>query len=395
MASMETRERSNGTTSWRVTWREAGIKRSETFERKADAVAFRGMVDAAGQRYPTGWIPGQGLDAGSSGVTVKEWSERSVAARTAITEGTRDRYRRLLEQHVYPVMGSWPMDAVTRERASLWLNTLIATRTTPRRGQDPTERNLSAKTIRNVHGLVSSIWKDAIANDVATSNPFAGLKLPDPGPDREEMAFLTREEFAVLYGLTPAPYQLLVRTMVETGMRWGEVTALQVRHLSGGTLIVNQAWKADGNGRTVIGSPKTLAGRRTVSLPAALTDDLAVSAGGKRGDEWLFTSPEGHALRNGTFHTRVWIPLMAQVEPLIGKRPRIHDLRHTHVSWLIHDGHDVYRIASRVGHSNPSVTTQVYGHLIDRDDSDITASASSGVAASAVAPIRSRRVRST
>lgn len=392
MAYLEDRTAKDGSVSYRVAWREGGTRRSETFARKADAKRFRGMVDAAGQRYPDGWIPGQGLDAAVSGLTVREWSDRAIAARTGITDGTRERYVRLLAQHVYPIMGSWPLDAVNRERAALWLNALIATTATTRKADAPA-RPLSAKTVRNVHGLVSSIWNDAVADEVVASNPFAGLKLPDDVA-RDEMVCLTRTEFAVLYGLTPSWYQLLVRTLVESGLRWGEATALQVRHLSGDTLIVNQAWKWDSGSMVTPGAPKTRAGRRVVSIPDDLADALAVSVAGKRADEYLFTSTEGHVLRNGTFHTRVWIPLMDKVEPLIGKRPRIHDLRHSHASWLLAAGEPIFEVMGRMGHTSLATTQGTYGHLMERDTTGVKAAASSGVGGpTRVAPIRGARAR--
>jgi integrase len=45
-----------------------------------------------------------------------------------------------------------------------------------------------------------------------------------------------------------------------------------------------------------------------------------------------------------------------------------HALRHTHPSALIADGLDVVLIARRLGHANPTVTLNVYGHLFKRDD---------------------------
>jgi integrase len=391
MASIEKRTRNDGVRSWRVTWREDGRKRSETFTRERDAITFRGMVDAAGQRYPNGWIPGSGMTAPRSGLTVREWCERAVAARTGITDGTRDRYTALLTRHVYPTLGDLPLDAVNREGAALWLVALERTPAQPRAGQDTDGRTLSPKSVRNIHGLVSSIWNDAVVDEKAPTNPFAGLKLPDDhGAD--EMCFLTRDEFRTLHDLAPARYRLLLRTLVESGLRWGEVTALQPRHLVGDTLVVDQAWKADAHGRmTFPGPPKTKAGRRTVAIPDALADELRILAGGKRASDYLFTSPDGYPLRNGTFHSRVWGPLVDAAEPVIGKRPRIHDLRHTQVSWLIADGVDVYRIMQRMGHTSVATTQGTYGHLFERDETDVKAAASSGVAASGVTPLRRRR----
>ena len=47
---------------------------------------------------------------------------------------------------------------------------------------------------------------------------------------------------------------------------------------------------------------------------------------------------------------------------------RFHALRHTHASALIADGLDIVLIFLRLGHANPTITLNVYGHLFKRDD---------------------------
>ena len=46
-----------------------------------------------------------------------------------------------------------------------------------------------------------------------------------------------------------------------------------------------------------------------------------------------------------------------------------HALRHTHASALIAAGLDVLTISRRLGHANPTVTLNVYGHLFRQTDS--------------------------
>lgn len=41
----------------------------------------------------------------------------------------------------------------------------------------------------------------------------------------------------------------------------------------------------------------------------------------------------------------------------------LHSIRHTHVSWLIDLGLDIYYISQRVGHANITITQEIYGHL--------------------------------
>jgi integrase len=45
-----------------------------------------------------------------------------------------------------------------------------------------------------------------------------------------------------------------------------------------------------------------------------------------------------------------------------------HALRHTHVSVLIRERVDILTISRRIGHARPSVTLDVYGHLMGGAD---------------------------
>jgi len=46
------------------------------------------------------------------------------------------------------------------------------------------------------------------------------------------------------------------------------------------------------------------------------------------------------------------------------KRPRVHDLRHTHASWLIHEGVPLPIIQRRLGHESIQTTVDTYGHIM-------------------------------
>jgi integrase len=46
----------------------------------------------------------------------------------------------------------------------------------------------------------------------------------------------------------------------------------------------------------------------------------------------------------------------------------LHTLRHTHASHLIANGLDVLTISRRLGHSTPTITLAVYGHLFPQTD---------------------------
>ena len=50
--------------------------------------------------------------------------------------------------------------------------------------------------------------------------------------------------------------------------------------------------------------------------------------------------------------------------PRLTKRPRVHDLRHTHASWMIAAGVDLFILQRRLGHESITTTTETYAHLL-------------------------------
>jgi integrase len=120
--------------------------------------------------------------------------------------------------------------------------------------------------------------------------------------------------------------------------------------------------------------PKSRRGRRSVALPPETVAmlrahkvrqmelRLALGQGGQ--PTLVFSTIEGKLLSpNGL--SRNWRQTCAAK-----KLPRVqfHALRHTHVSALIRAGVDILTISRRIGHSNASITLDVYGHLVEGAD---------------------------
>lgn len=206
MASM--RER-NG--RWQVRWRQDGRSRAETFPDRSQARRFQGLVMAAGERYPAGWVPGHGFVAdlpspgapgglfvGSSAgaPTLAAGFDRAVAARTTANARSKADMRRDFQRCVPSWLAVIPVDRIAREDAGLWVNQL---RIQPRGGTDAkSHQPVSAKTIHNVHGHLSGVTNDAVRDGLAQRNPFTGLLRGLPRAPADEMVCLTPEEFLLL-----------------------------------------------------------------------------------------------------------------------------------------------------------------------------------------------------
>jgi len=111
-----------------------------------------------------------------------------------------------------------------------------------------------------------------------------------------------------------------------------------------------------------LGSPKSAASERTITLPHVVVDVLARQFDDHPPIEGMvWTTEKGGFLRRGSF-SRIW---RKAVTESVRAPCRVHDLRHTHASWLIAAGERPKSIQTRLGHSSIQVTIDRYGHLMD------------------------------
>lgn len=372
MASIEDRPG-----DYRVVWRQGGLKQWDKFATRADAEDFRAIVEAHHNEWPPGWIKGHGFTGEPSNApTFAVWAGRSIASRARANERTRHDYLRDLERHILPTFGPMQLDRITPEMVGQWLISLKVAGVAP-------------KTVKNLHGLASSVMQTAVKEGLCPGNPFRGAMGALPAVRQEEMVFLTRGEFDTLAAKVADFYRPLVLTLGLTGLRWSEATALRVGDIDPLTrrLTVTRAWKRTPDNYFVIGEPKSRRSRRTITIPNTLLDALLPLIVARADDELLFLSPLGRPVRHANFRQRVWLPAIRSMqrctehadsaEPCrcpgtVSKSPRIHDLRHSHISWLIAAGIDLMRVQRRAGHESIITTTERYGHLVPETDDEIS-----------------------
>jgi len=128
-------------------------------------------------------------------------------------------------------------------------------------------------------------------------------------------------------------------------------------------------------------APKTRNGRRRIALPAYIVTELrsawrAQRELRRRAKAWKGRSggacipPRGRLF----FNSQLGYNRMAaqRNRPEVTQGP-FHALRHTHAAQLIASGMDVLSISRRIGHASPSITLNVYGHLVSASDDRATA----------------------
>ena len=365
MSHIEKRTNGDGSTVWRVRWREQTGYLSETFDTHAEASRFRGLVDAAGQRTPDGWVKGHGFVTSSDPdmPSLRSWCSVAIAGRSTANERTRGDYERTVLTHVPADVLDEPLDAITRARMGAWLIDL--------------QQRVKPKTAKNVHGLLSSIFNDAVDEGIIGRNPMKGLiaRISSGEIEDEHIEFLTPDEFEALLSHVPAHYQPFVLTIARTGMRFGEATALPVANVDvrRAQVRVDRAVKRNADGTFYVGAPKSKRSRRTLVVDPRTVDTLRPLVEARAADAFVFTTEGGSRISHSNFTNRVWYRVLDAAEPEIGKRPRVHDLRHSHASWLIEAGASLPAIQARLGHESITTTIDRYGHLMPSADADAVA----------------------
>jgi integrase len=348
-------------TSYQVCWRLEGKYVSVTFASRDVANKFRGKVDASGQRYPEGWIPGHGFvtqQEEAPELTLRDWFPRAIAARAGASSGSKEKYRRDFNRHVPDELKDMPLTSITAEMAGTWVAGLLM--------------NISAKSAHNIHGLVSSVLNQAVRDELVRRNVFVQLG-PKLAPSRA-VTLLEPDDVELLLSCFGPPYGEFTEWLYKSGMRFSEAIALQWKDIDfgRGQVHVVRAFKREGNGTLILGPPKTTAGSRTIAMPADLLARLATRRQGPT--DHLFLNKHGNLLTQSVYFKTAWEPALAAAQAKgLNKTPRIHDLRHSHASLLLERGVPILTVSRRLGHSSVAVTGDVYGHLMATSDEAVLA----------------------
>ncbi|MGG5173370.1 tyrosine-type recombinase/integrase [Pseudarthrobacter sp. J1738] len=367
MASIVERARWDGTTAFSVRWRDyrSGHQRRLTVKSEQEALNLVRYLNDNGQMPE---LPRPADQTGKQGVpTVAEVVQEHIDLLIRPSLGTIGSYQRMLDLRIRNSIGHIPVDEFGYRDVIHWVKGISVAGVAP-------------KSIKNMHGLLSAAMKTAELLGYISRNPCRGVPLPTVERADDDALFLTHAEFSLLTeGMQQ--YKTLAQFLVMTGARFGEATALRVADIDllskPPTARINKAWKRDGQSRYYLGPTKTRAGKRSVGLNPALVDLLIPLVADRPGSELLFTTPGGQRIAHKPFWQHHWVPAVraAQVQGLT-KTPRIHDLRHTHASWLIHDGGiSLFALSRRLGHASVRTTEQVYGHLMPQalqDGADAT-----------------------
>lgn len=316
-----------------------------------------------------------GIDAGThiepSKMTLASWSEIWLKEYTMDTKSsTLAQYEAYFRNHINPILGKMKLSDIQPHDVQKLINHLQRASN----GSKP----LAYKTVKNVHGALSTCLKQAVTLKYIRDNPATGCKLPRKDTDtKPDMMPLDSEQIRTFQkALHGHKYERFFLFLLNTGVRLSEAIGLQwskVDFKTGKVKIDGQIGtiRKAGEQRT-----RTATKKRNVRVfiaPASVlellkdqrTDQLrARLAAGKlwnNTDDLVFTTELGNSLP----HRTVESAFESIVNSCGLEGHRVHDLRHTFAVEAIRAGVDYETISKHLGHADPGFTLRVYADVTD------------------------------
>jgi len=289
-----------------------------------------------------------------SGMTVDEAIERYIKQKPS--EATRKTYRGRTRVHIKPTLGSVRINKLTTEQVQQWLNT----------------QTCSSATTALAWGLLFSSLEMAFRKGEIRVNPARkashtypeGVRLPRTVRKKAPVFLGRKDEYPLVLKAIPERHRVMVEFLAETGCRLGEALALTPADVNLSTGKVHFG-KSFSKGR--LGTTKTEGSDRRIRVAQSVLDKLDLSG------EYVFPNQVGKMIHADSWRSDVWQPAMEKSGLPKHRRPRIHDLRHSHASWLLDAGVSLPAIQQRLGHSDVMTTLGIYGHAATGSEDAILA----------------------
>jgi len=280
----------------------------------------------------------------------RRWSEKikPIAYKAGGSQATAGRH---VKGKLVPAFGNIELKDITTEVLQSYVADLLA-------------NGLSAKYVRNIISTMSAMWDVAVNWKYVNHKPFAELTLPEC--ECSEVEPYSQEEVITIFRSAREPFRTFLWILGETGMRPGEVCALDAKHVHVHDRVISVR-QNESLGHIV--SPKTHAGFRDFAISAQLAEYLKVFIGARK-EGLLFVSKSGRAWRESKVVEKKLRPLLRQ---LAIKARGLHSIRHFNAT-LMDRGHiPIKTRQSRLGHADPRMLLGTrnrggYTHVIGEDD---------------------------
>lgn len=330
----------------------------------------------------------------------RDYAEKNLAPKTL------HRYRQMLNSRILPAMGHLKIEKIS----PIHLLDFYSNLQEEGIREDGRPGTLSERTILHHHRLISAILQDATEWQIIKLNP--AFRVKPPKVTKKPGAYYDEEQTAALLAAADKEsikHKTLIYLAIATGARAGELMGLEWKDIDFDKvqLMIRQVSQYLPGKGIFTKEPKNETSIRTIGVPLSVITLLKqykkhqAEERLKVGDLWkgsdrVFTTWDGRPGHPGW--PSQWFPkflartiIHKPCNKVIGnktlcphcekdvregdviKLPPLpfHGLRHTAATLMIGQGSPLKNVSSRLGHSNISTTSDIYGHALKSVDRDI------------------------
>jgi integrase len=344
MGSIEKYETKHGI-RYRVRYRDPNHRSREKagFTTKRAAADFDASITVSS-------LSGEYIDPHSAKARIDELGTKWLDSRSHLKPSSKKPLETSWRVHVLPVWGTRRVGEILHSDITAWIS-------------DLTDRR-SATVVIRAYSVLNGVLETARRDRRIAANPAAGVALPKK--IRKRHTYLSHTEVEALADASGV-HGTLVRVLANTGLRWGEVTALKSANVNPMRRRITVAENAlEVAGVIEVGTPKSHK-IREVPIPPFLMDELAAACAGKGPDDLVFPGRAGGYMRRVRVSegSRSWFKNALDEAGL--KPMTIHDLRHTAASLAVSSGANVKAVQRMLGHKSAAMTLDIYADLFDDD----------------------------
>ena len=284
-----------------------------------------------------------------------------------VKPNTQDSVKRLLSNHVIPLFGSYRLDKLTTPTIQRIVNQLALRANKREEG--------AFLHYDKIHALNKRILQYAVTMQIIDMNPAREVILPrkiKKGRNKVKhfnnlelkqfLSYLEEANLAIyrnIYEIT------LYKFLLATGCRINEALALHWSDIDLDNAIVHITKTLNYNQE--LNSPKSKSSYRDIDVDQATVSMLKQYKHRQVQEAWqlgrsetvVFSDFINEYPNNRTLQTRLRTHFKRADVPNIG----FHGFRHTHASLLLNSGIPYKELQHRLGHSQLSMTMDIYSHL--------------------------------
>ena len=303
--------------------------------------------------------------------TVKEYMENWLVntKRVELKPSSYDRLEQTCNYQIFPFIGYMQIHNLTSADIQNLINLL-------------SDKGYSYSSIKKAYNAISACFTLAYNRGEVQRNPALCISLPNQiKKEASDITFYNTEEIELIekyalkkYGNGKYKYEngWYIILLLYTGLRIGEMLALKwdnvdmqnstIRVSGNLKAVKNRDEKSDKSYKTIEQSPKTKSGNRFIPLADKAKEAIEYLSEHRHSDKYVVATKNGKTISARNID-RTFRRIIENAG--IDKPAGVHSLRHTFASMLFKHGVDVKTVSEILGHSDVTVTYNIYIHVIE------------------------------